>query len=185
MKRLVIVLFLLMASSLSAQVLPSGWTGDYVGIAGPLEVHANLNAFSAPWSMPDPIGTFLIYGDVEFFPTQAVLTTSFIADLHCPVSFDCYAWRPRPLVMTKVFPWNAEYHTYIKLTGVPAMPQYSALSVFLGGDIPFAVWREGTFTEYDGEWVVHPGMQMTEYIVTPSVIPLLPYVPRPDVVGGD
>lgn len=185
MKRLLIIIVVLMASTVSAQMLPLGWHSTYIGATEPIAVEADLVAYHAPWSMPNPVGMYLIYGEIEFFDDRAVLVTNVVADLYCFYPGGCYTIRPRPVIATRVFPWSTEHHTYISMTGDPMAPQYSVLSVSLGGDTQFAMWREGTFSERGTEWVVNESTQMTEYVVTPAVTPILPYVPRPTKTEGE
>ena len=182
MKRFVALLCLLflVSTGVSAQVipgpaLPEEFISDYLGPLEPADIHAELLAWSGPWSLPDVIGTHLMYGEIIGEADQVEMQYTAIARLFCDGLPACVAIHPTRVDIAVIIPWDYDYGTYISIQPSPyhwQMFNFSALSVSLGHGIPYAHWYTGTFDVVNFEYVVNYNYPYTEYLIYPVIVPI-------------
>ena len=177
MKRVTVLVCLLIMTTtmVYAQNIPEEFISDYLDNIGPVAVEATLIDYHAPWSMPEVLGTHVLYGDLSFMDNVASLEIHTIARLVCDGLPFCVAVSPAPLHIFTEFPWDQGFHTFIFLEGGMSAPLFDVLAVDLSGEDPVALWASGMFS-FDGSgWSVHPYAVYGAYAVTIESTTIIPY----------
>lgn len=100
MRKTLALFAVLLALAVAAVAYPPQYYGDRLPDGTELEVEAVLVGWTdrQPWGMPDPSGTFYLFGTLVVEDGVAILEFDEMAGRHCvesifsPYVEDCYAW---------------------------------------------------------------------------------------------